>query len=289
MEYFFCRIKLHHSRKYTLFLLLISGCVFSLFSCETTKNYNYFQEFQKDTSVNTFVASNMELKIRKNDLVTIQINSMNKDDDAIYNLSGGGSSGSSSSGSSSSSGISSASSGSAGSPYLVDNEGNIQLHKIGIIHVEGFTLEALRDSIQKALQPYLLDPIVTTSFAGQMITVLGQVGRPGQINLSLTPPMDITDAIALSGDVNAQLSDPSNILIIRQTDTGRVFKHIDMTKKNIFDSTWYYLKPNDIVYVPADNSRINEPIKQQNRAVVVQTVSLITSAISLTFLVIKLL
>jgi polysaccharide export outer membrane protein len=253
-------------RKSLILLLSTATGIFFLTSCGTTRNTTYyFKAFERDTAISAFVDKNMELKICKDDILSIIISSMNKDDDAIYNSSSSLSSGGPSS--LSSSGLSN---------YQVDLEGNIQIHKLGVLHVEGLTRKELKDTLQQLFQPYLLDPIVTVNFGNHTIAVLGQVGKPQQLQLP-QGNMPLTDVLALSGDVTAA-ADIEKVLIIRESDTGRIFKHINMEDKKLFNSSWFYVQPNDIVYVPPNYRKLNQ---DENRAKTIQYVSIAASIVTI--------
>jgi polysaccharide export outer membrane protein len=126
----------------------------------------------KDTVINT--AMNLqELKIKKPDILGISISSLSIQEDEIFNKAAApaASGGTSSSGNFSSAG------------FPVDLEGNIYLHKIGKLRVEGMTRNELKKQLESLLQPYLKDPVVSIVFNNHFITVIGEVGRPQLLNM----------------------------------------------------------------------------------------------------------
>ncbi len=125
----------------TVFILLLN-------SCAPAKNVVYFQNLQKDTTLQHLVNNNMELKIRKNDLLSISIISPDPVSTPLFNAITGPSASNSA-----------ASSSSLASGYLVDNDGNILMYKLGVIHVEGLTRSELKDKLQKDLSPYLIPAV----------------------------------------------------------------------------------------------------------------------------------
>jgi polysaccharide export outer membrane protein len=46
-----------------------------------------------------------------------------------------------------------------------------------------------------------------------------------------------------------------NVLIIRETNGKREFGHVDLNSRNVFNSPYYYLHQNDIVYVEPSRIR----------------------------------
>ena len=219
-------------------------------SCTSTKNSTYFQNLQKDTTLRNLVSKNYEPTIQKNDLLGITVASLSPDN-AFYNapqntigpLNG----------------------------YLVDENGNIPFVKIGILHVEGLTRKELKDTLEKNLIPYLKDAVVSVSFLNRHVTMLGGIGS--QVIPLANDNMTILDALAAGGDIGEK-GRSDNILVIREKDDNKEFKRLNLTDNSIFYSPYFYLQPNDIVYV--------EPvkIKANNTA---QIISYVTTGI--TFLI----
>lgn len=232
----------------------------------------YFQTLNRDTSIDRFVSKDLESKIIKNDLLSINVSSLNKAEDEYYNgiaLQG----------------VSAVSSPTnAPSNYLVDLEGNIQIHNLGTMHVEGMTRKELKDSLEINLSPYLKDPIVKVSFLNRRITVLGEVDRPQVLDMQ-AEQMPLLDVLALSGDVtiNALKKD---ILVIRTTPKGKTFKHVNLENGSIFkDSSWYNLQSGDIVYVEPNLRKL---INQDRNARIQQALSITSIFLSIIILVLQL-
>jgi polysaccharide export outer membrane protein len=58
----------------------------------------------------------------------------------------------------------------------------------------------------------------------------------------------IYQALAQSQDINPY-GDRSKVKIIRQTDSGTVVKTFDIRSKDIINSEFYYIQPNDVIYI----------------------------------------
>ena len=249
-----------------IFLLLI----LVLNSCKTPKNTTayYFKTIKNDTTINTSFPNGGELKIRKSDLLSINISSLNKEEDNIYNAPA-------MSGSIGTSGAASV------SGYLVDAEGNIQLHKLGILHVEGMTRALLKNKIQKDISPYLKDPVVTVRYLNHKITVLGEVAKPQVISMP-EEQLSLLDVLGASGDVTA-FARRENILVIRENGTGKEFKRINLEDHSVFTSKWYWLQPDDVVYIEPNDKKINEEDRNrrnQNLAIGLSAMSIIITVLS---------
>lgn len=205
----------------------------------------------------------MELKIKKDDILFISISSLNKMEDEIFNAQGGS--------------LNSKESGLAASGgSLVDKEGNIYLHKLGKVRVEGLTRKELKLYLEKEFLPYLKDPIVSVNFGNHHITVIGEIGKP-QVYALADEKVSLIDVLANSGSITA-VAQINNIMVIRETGNTKVFKHLSLEDHSIFTSPYYYLQPNDIVVVSQDDKIVKEQLRrekyQQSSAVIFQAISL---------------
>jgi len=232
-------------RSKVFFLPLLVLVICFLCSCGSLKNSYYLKELKRDTTLNAYVDSSMQLKIRQNDVLSVLISSLNKDEDVIYNSS------SAAAASSTSGGVGTFSQ--APSQYLVDSEGNIKIHHIGYIHAEGLSIKELKLNIEKLLSPYLKDPIVTINFMNHHVTIMGAVQKPINIPMS-DQPLTILEAIAEAGDVNLDVA-VDNVLIIRDSSGAKQLKHINLEKVSFINSQWYYLHPNDLVYIRPNSQK----------------------------------
>ncbi len=243
----------------SLFLLLFLGaCLLS--SCRIFKPAYYFKDIRTDTIIRGFVNADFELKIQKNDVLTISISSLSAEEDGLFNKSVGGVEGK--------------------SGFQVSLDGNIYLHKLGKVAVAGLTRKELKSKLETDLLPYLKDPIVTVSFANHRITVLGETGS--KIVDMPDEKIALLEVMAQSGGTsqNAQLD---KIMVIRETQNSKEIKHLNLEDPSIFTSPWYYLQPNDIVVVKPNEAKIDAEQKRTRNQLLYTTV---LSAITFVFLII---
>ena len=239
-----------------LFYLAGFALLVAVTSCTSTKNQVYFNNLQKDTTLRNLVSKNYDLKIQKNDMLGITVAGLSPDI-AFYNApqnTVGSTSG-----------------------YLVDENGNIPFVKLGTIHVGGLTRKELKDTLQSQLIPYLKEVVVSVAFLNRHVTMLGAAGS--QVLPLVSDNMTILDALASSGDIG-QKGKMNNVLVIREKDNSKVFKRINLEDQSIFYSPYYYLQPNDIVYV--------EPKKVVTPLTVQAAISYVITAISLYVLISRL-
>ena len=253
-----------------LSIIIVIFCSGLLNSCAPAKNVVYFQNLQKDTTLHTLVNNNFELKIRKNDLLSINIISPDPVSTQLFNGIQG-----------TPSAAAVASSGSSTGGFLVDNDGNIVMYKLGVVHVEGLTRSELMQQLQKDLEPYLKDAVITIRFLNNRVTMLGELAKPGIITLP-NEQISLLEAIAMSGDLTFT-GRRDNILVIRETENGKQFKRVNLSDHSIFKSPFYYLKPDDVVYVEPTSSKIKSASQTP------QTVSYVLSGVSILITIIALL
>ncbi len=251
--------------------LLFIALPFYFISCSTQKKTPYYLEKVVDTSGKEMVKL-PELRIQKNDLLSIQVYSLStKPDisDQLYNLPCGGGSGASSGGAA----------GVSNCGFLVDLNGNIEYPRLGTIHAEGMTKQELTDEIKKRLtQPVelLKDPNIVIRFLNYKITVLGQVGGQGQITV-LTESITILQAIGLAGGIT-EFGKMNTVKVLREANGKREIGYVDLTSKDLFESPYYYLMQNDVVLVEPTKTKLRQVEQSLLAQRITFALSLITSA-----------
>jgi len=220
-------------RTYSSTALLVA-IVLLFASCTTTKKSIYFTDIATDTTLTNLVSKNFDSKIQKGELISIMVSSLSPENTAIYN----------------------APQNSIGTQngYLVDPNGNIQFVKLGNVAAAGLTRDELKAKLEKDLLPYLATPIVAVGFLNRHVTMMG--GISPQVLPITDDHMTILDALAASGDIG-KTGRADNILVIREKENGKEFKRLDLTDKSIFYSPYFYLQPNDVVYVEPVDEKVN--------------------------------
>lgn len=235
----------------------------ALASCTPAKNVVYFQNVPQNVTIPALVDNNLELKIRKNDLINISIISPDPVTTPLFNGIPG----------SSSSGTSSTPSSAVNGGHLVDNKGNITIYKLGVIQVEGLTRNELKQKLQKDLSPYLKDVVVNVTFLNNRVTILGEVSKP-QVLTMTTEQLTLLEAFGMAGDILIS-GRKDNILLIRETPTGKEFKRLNLTDNSIFNSGYFKLRPDDVVYVEPTE------VKIKNSGNAPQTIGYLLTGISI--------
>ncbi|MEQ8704226.1 MAG: polysaccharide biosynthesis/export family protein [Phaeodactylibacter sp.] len=131
--------------------------------------------------------------------------------------------------------------------YLVDREGTIDMPMLGKIKVLGKTTDEIRQIVLEKLKPFLNNPVVSVRFLNFRITVLGEVSRPGTFFVA-NERVTVLDMLGLAGDVTSY-GNRTNILVIREEDGRREYARLNIQDRDIFQSPYFYLQQNDVLYV----------------------------------------
>lgn len=227
------------------FYILLMSVLFT--SCIPVKDLVYLQD--KGTPNNQTTVTTVESKpyrLQVNDVLSIDIKAIDPNLVSIFGSSENPENGNNKS-----------ESGLYFDGFTVDDHGNIRMPILGEINVIGYTLEEVRIKIEKKLlEEYFkaeANIFVTVKLAGFRYTINGEVGSTGTKTL-FQEHVNIMEAIANAGDITT-VGNRKAVTVIRQTPTGVQMNDIDLTDVNVMKSPYYYLQPNDYVYV--------KPLKQK--------------------------
>ncbi len=227
------------------FLTLLIGIIMFGTSCVTTKSTTYFND-AGDTTFITRQDDAADAPILKNDILSVTISSANAEASALFNTNN----------SNQASTTTSAGTTSQIAGYLVNSDGNIQLPILGNIKAAGISRKQLKTDITNQIldKKLLIDPIVTVRYLNFEVTVIGEVAHPTVINVP-NEKISLVKALGLAGDITIY-GKKDNVLLIRETDGKRKIKRINLNSKNFLTSSYYYLQPNDVVYVEANKEKV---------------------------------
>ena len=143
--------------------------------------------------------------------------------------------------------------------YFVDADGNISMALIGQVKCDGMTLVGLQRKLESAYKKYYLKPSVTVNFVpGQgvspygTVTVLGEVGRPGPVDVPPTMDLRLTKALQMAGGVNA-IANKRRVQVTRCDKDGKQTKtRVDLIEigEDGRPDKDMLLKAGDVVWVP---------------------------------------
>jgi polysaccharide biosynthesis/export protein len=249
-----------------LYIVLLLACIPCFWSCGNVRNLQYMQG-QFDTAKLSQVKY-PEITFQKNDLLSVAVYSDNNTASSYYNLPAQTSV--------LTAGATTPLAGSTppqGSTYLVDDAGNIQFPGLGALHVEGLTKQQFYALLESKLRDKLQNPYFIIRLANYRITLIGEVNQPGQYSIP-NERVSVLEAIGLAGDLTVY-GRRENVLIIREQNGERTFGRLNLKSPDIMTSPYFYLQPNDVVYVDLNRNKA-----AANDAVAVRNISLVVSVIS---------
>lgn len=132
-------------------------------------------------------------------------------------------------------------------------DGRITLEDLGDVYVAGMTPSELDSFITQAYSEIVHAPEVTViarSFAGLSVYVLGEVDRPGIVELK--PKMTVLQALAAaSGPIRG--ANLGSVVLLRRDVAGALHAtRLNLKRAAIKEGAYLdsYVQPEDIVYVP---------------------------------------
>lgn len=215
-----------------IFLIIAVGFIISLLlGCVSQKEIEYMQ--LKKNASNSFTEPEvLDYRLKPNDQLYIQITSL---DDQITIVSP----------------FSSSNNQLNLEPYYtsywVTKEGNLQLPVVGNLLVREKTLQEVKSMLTDALANILSQPYVTVKLVNRYFSVLGYVQSPGQFSWT-QDKFSVYDAIALAGDMSI-FGNREEVILTRNENGKNIIIYLDLTDPEILTSKYYYIRPNDILYV----------------------------------------
>ncbi len=137
--------------------------------------------------------------------------------------------------------------------YSVDKNGQVQLPTVGKIKVQGLTIGEAQELVQRKINEFFTNATVILKMVNWRLSVLGEVSRAGSYQV-YNNQITILDALAMAGGPN-EFADKSHVTLMRQSERGVQALYVDLSDTDVLSSEYYYLLPNDIVYVPALRAR----------------------------------
>lgn len=242
-----------------------------LTSCFTPKKVVYLQDLPQ--GMEQELKADYEAKIKKDDLLQILILAQTPEAAKPFNLSALVQD------------MSTGGNNKDQSAYLVDVNGCVDLPVLGQMMVEGMTTREVKAVITRKLQEKNLikEPVVQVRIQNFKVLMLGEVKSPGAIEVK-GERITLLDAISQAGDLTMQ-GRRDRVAVIREEDGKRTAHYLDLKSKAIFDSPYFYLKQNDVVYVePNDAKSVQYRSGQMGN--VTPWISLVSSILSLVTLIV---
>ena len=209
--------------------LLVAVLVLTSTSCITNKDNTYFQDSEKLPQYEKVAYE--YYKIIPNDQLVIRLLTLNEEAAAIFNFSSGGSTTTSTE-----------------FTYRVYDDGTIDIPFVNSIPVAGLTIREASKVIEERLKDFVPDAMVKVALANDMFYIVGEGGK-GAFSL-YKEKLNIFQALALAGGP-ATNADKKRVRIVRPNPEGPrpIVKEFDLRTVSIIDSEYYYVYPNDVIYL----------------------------------------
>lgn len=143
--------------------------------------------------------------------------------------------------------------------YTVDDQGDITFPILGKVPVLGKTrLEVAQYLTERLISRNLVrDPVVTVEYVNLFVSVVGEVNKPGRINIE-NDQMTIMEALALVGDLTIN-GDREHVLVTRRMGQEAFNYTVNLLdQQTLMESPVYHLQQGDVIYVTPNLKRRNE-------------------------------
>ena len=147
--------------------------------------------------------------------------------------------------------------------YLISKDGYVHMPYIGNVYVKGMTTEQVRDTITNKIAFYFKDPVVNVRFANFKVSVLGEVKNPSTFLIPNEKPT-VIDALGLAGDITIY-GRRDNVMLIRDNEGQKEITRMNLDSSKSVSSPYFFLRPNDVLYVEASASKVQSTDAYRNR------------------------
>jgi polysaccharide export outer membrane protein len=224
------------SIRFRVYLLLFGWVALSLGGCVSQRKLPYLQDAQLSTTQPKEVANPRPLyKLHAGDVLNIRVQSVQPVLSDIFNVPG----------------PQVVMSGDPGvlylTGYVVDDNGTVTLPTVGKVKVQDLTVDQAQALVQQKVSAYVRDANVLIKLLSFKITVLGEVRQPGRYFI-YSSQATVLEGLGLAGDLT-EYGNRQNVKLVRQTDKGSQTVLLNLTDSKLLQSPYYYLQPNDALYV----------------------------------------
>lgn len=175
-----------------------------------------------------------------------------------------------------------ASSGQYANSYRVYADSTIDIPFLKPLKIAGLTEVEAQDALREAFKEIIPDADVKLALYNKYFSVIGDANA-GRYYV-YREKMNIFQALAMTGDV-MNSGDRRHIRIIRPRDGGQEpeILEFDMRTNSIIDSKYYYIYPNDVIYVArTKDSFVKVPTYTGFLGLITSSVSLLVSVLNYT-------
>lgn len=213
-------------------LFFLSVLILALSSCATSRKVNYLQD-GKHIAQYIDSVEYVDYKVKAGDILYVNVNSLDKESQKLFN-----------------GGITQTNSTYSNSPlylYTIYEDGTIDFPVLGKIYVAEKSVREIKFLLQEKLKDLVSHFSVEVRLQNRTFSVIGEAGT-GRYSMP-KEKINIFQALALCGDLS-NFSDRGKIQLIRQVGEETKVFEFDVRSKSIINSEYYYIQPNDVIYIP---------------------------------------
>mgnify|MGYP006280625145 CR=1 FL=1 len=229
-----------HTKTVWFRLLFLSIVVAMLASCTPQKKLIYLQD--KPGKASTYDTLPEPYRLQKGDMVYLDVKNFDVQADNMFDYQSGNQVGNQSN-----------MGGAIGNPqlyfssYVINDSGYIKLPVMGSVKLQGLTQHEANELVNDQVNKYLKDATAQLYLVNYNITLMGEVNQKGNFPV-YQPDVNILELIAAAGGMTPY-GNRQEVLIIRQVNGKETTATLDLTKRSIIQSPYFYLQPGDLVYV----------------------------------------
>ena len=163
--------------------------------------------------------------------------------------------------------------------YRIYSDGTVDIPFLAPVKLAGLTELEAQDTLRKAFREIIPDADVKLAMYNKRFTVMGDA-RSGVYNI-YKERMTIFQALAMSGDL-MNSGDRRHVRIIRPRGNGEPeVLEFDIRPNSIINSEYYYVYPNDLIYVSRDSGSFYKQSSYSSfLALITSSVSLLTTVLN---------
>lgn len=212
----------------------------SLASCVGRRTINYLNDPALSNTAKLFPNKKFEYRIQVNDVLSIRVLGLDDATSRQFNVENGAA-------------MAMNDAALYVNGFSVDKTGSVQLPTVGKVKLQGLTVSEAQEQLQKKINDYFTTATVILKMVSFRVSVLGEVNTPGSYFI-YNNQITLLDALARAGGPK-EYADKRHVTLMRQSDQGTQALYVDLSRADVASSEYYYLLPNDVVYVPTLKAR----------------------------------
>lgn len=207
------------------FMMMMSLALLLFASCTTNKYTRLMQEDKRLPQYEKEARQHYRLQV--DDELEVRILSLNKEALAVFNT--------------------------GKKIYRIYTDGTIDMPFMDSIRIVNLTLDEAADTLRRRLRSFIVDAEVSISLSNNYFYMFGDGGNT--VSKVYKDKITIYEAIAMAGGIN-KVGSRKHVYLLRKDAEGVTQTQIfDIRPRSIIESKYYYIQPNDIIYIPPSSER----------------------------------